>query len=195
MVAVANRLEMENYADMLVTHGYSVLMPDARAHGLRDGNLATFGLLARKDIHYWMDWLQTSRHPRCVYGFGESMGAAQLLQSLQTESRFCAVAAECPFSSFRETAYEHLSRRFHAGTRLGRTLLRPVVDLGFLYARLRYGVNMDQVSPEAAIAETPTPILLIHGEADTNIPIWHSRRMAALNQSIVLWAVPNTRAF
>jgi uncharacterized protein len=187
-----SRLEMENYADLLVTHGYSVLMPDARAHGSSGGDLATFGLLERTDIHSWVDYLVATQHPQCVFGFGESMGAAQLLQSLQTESRFCAVAAECPFSTFRETAYEHLGRRFGVGDRLGRTLLRPIVDIGFLYAHLRYGIDMDQVSPEAAIMTTRTPILLIHGESDINIPIQHSRRMAARNPSIVLWAVPNT---
>ncbi len=187
-----SRLEMRDYADLLVTHGYSVLLPDARAHGSSGGDLATFGLLERADIHSWVNWLETTQHPNCVYGFGESMGAAQLLQSLQTELSFCAVAAECPFSTFRDTAYEHLGRRLHAGPFLGRTLLRPIVDAGFLYARFRYGVDMDKVSPETAIATTRTPILLIHGETDTNIPIWHSRRMAALNQNIVLWPVPNT---
>lgn len=32
-----NRLEMVNYADILLTHGYSILMPDARAHGSSGG--------------------------------------------------------------------------------------------------------------------------------------------------------------
>lgn len=187
-----NRLEMANYADMLLGHGYSVLMPDARGHGSSGGELVTYGLLERGDIHQWVQWLIANRHPSCVFGFGESMGAAELLQSLEIESGFCAVAAECPFSTFRESAYDRMGQAFHAGPWLGRTLLRPVVEFAYLYIRLRYGVDMDKVSPEHAVSVTKTPVLLIHGQSDTNIPIRHSRRLASTNPAIVLWELPNT---
>lgn len=187
-----NRLEMVNYADIFLAHGYSVLMPDARNHGSSGGTLTTYGLLERDDIHQWVQWLAQAQHPNCVFGFGESMGAAELLQSLKVEPGFCAIAAECPFSTFRESAYDRMGQPFHTGPWLGRTALRPVVEGGFLYSRLRYGLNMDQVSPESSISKAKTPILLIHGQADTNIPIRHSRRMVALNPEIVLWEVPNT---
>jgi uncharacterized protein len=187
-----NRLEMVNYADMLLTHGYSVLMPDARAHGSSGGNLATYGLIERNDIHLWFEWLAMNRHPHCVYGFGESMGAAQILQALQSESRFCAVAAECPFSTFRETSYDRMGQRFHTGPWLGRTVLRPVIESAYLYVRLRYGLNMDKVSPEDAVATTRVPVLLIHGQSDTNIPLRHSQRIAARSDKVVLWEPPNT---
>jgi len=187
-----NRLEMVNYADIFLNHGYSVLMPDARAHGSSGGNLATFGLLERNDIHLWVDWLAANRHPRCVYGFGESMGAAQLLQALESETRFCAVAAECAFSSLRETSYDRMGQRFHAGPWLGATLLRPVVESAFVYVRLKYDLNMNAASPEDAVALTRVPVLLIHGQSDVNIPIRHSRRIAARNSAVVLWELPNT---
>lgn len=187
-----NRMEMVNYADFLLGHGYSVLIPEARAHGNSGGNLATYGLVERNDVHRWVDWLETNRHPHCVYGFGESMGAAQMLQALETEHRFCAVAVECPFSTLRESAYDRIGQRFHTGPWLGRTVFRPIVDSAYVYARLRYGLNLDQVSPEHAVATTRVPVLLIHGQSDTNIPIRHSRRMAALNSNVVVWELPNT---
>jgi pimeloyl-ACP methyl ester carboxylesterase len=120
------------------------------------------------------------------------MGAAQLLQALATEPRFCAVAAECPFSTFRESAYDRMGQPFHLGPWLGRSLLRPVVECAYIYARLRYRLDMDRVSPEEAIAETTIPVLLIHGESDTNIPIRHSQRIVARNPRVLLWAVPAT---
>lgn len=187
-----NRLEMVNYADIFLNHGYSVLIPDARAHGSSEGNLATFGWLEKSDIHLWVQWIITNRHPRCLYGFGESMGAAQLLQALAVESRFCAVAAECPFSSLRETSYDRMGQRFHRGPWLGQTLLRPVVESAFLYTRLRYGFNMDRVSPEDVVAATHVPVLLIHGQDDVNIPLRHSRRIASRNSAVVLWELPKT---
>ncbi len=186
-----NRVGMQGYADLFLSHGYSVLIPDARAHGTSGGALATYGLLEGDDIHRWFDWLVARRHPQCIYGFGESMGAAQLLQSLGTEPRFCAVAGECPFSNFREIAYDRVGQQFNAGPWVGRTILWPVVESAFLYSRWKYGLDFKQVSPEDIVASTKVPVFLIHGQNDTNIPIRHSRRIVERNPSVVLWEVPN----
>ena len=46
-----NRIGMTGYAQLLLAHGFTVLLPDARAHGASEGELATYGLLERNDIH------------------------------------------------------------------------------------------------------------------------------------------------
>lgn len=185
-----NRLGMYGYGQWLLQHNYAVLLPDARAHGL-SGGLASFGLNESDDVHRWMDWVQRTTHPRCVFGMGESMGAAQLLQALSKESRFCAVVAESPFATFREVAYARFGREFHTGPWLGRSIFRPTVDVGFLYVRLRYALDMEKASPEQAILGTSTPILLIHGLKDRNIPPYHSDRIQSMNPSdIAVWKVP-----
>ena len=91
-----NREGVAGFAPMLLKQGYRVLLPDARAHGESGGAVATYGLLERDDIHRWVDWLYSEQHSTCVYGFGESMGAALVLQSLAVETgllcscrRFC----------------------------------------------------------------------------------------------------------
>lgn len=185
-----NRLGMIGYAEMFLNHRFSVLIPDSRAHGASGGQLATYGLVESEDIHRWFNWLQQNRNSGCIFGFGESMGAAQLLQSLQTEPRFCAVAAESPFSSFREVAYDRVGQFFHTGPWLGRTVLRPVVEVAFGYARWKYKMNFEQVSPERIVAATKVPVFLIHGRNDSNIPVRHSRRIAAENPTVILWEVP-----
>jgi dipeptidyl aminopeptidase/acylaminoacyl peptidase len=185
-----NRLGMLAYAQIFLKHGYDVLMPDARAHGTSGGGMATYGLLEADDIRLWIDWLNSHVHPACIYGFAESMGAAGLLQSLQFESRFCAVAAESPFSSFREVAYDRVGQFFRAGPWLGRTILRPIVEFAFAYAKFKYHLDFESVSPQQAVATTKTPVLLIHGQIDRNIPVRHSMRIAARNHSVVLWQVP-----
>jgi uncharacterized protein len=185
-----NRIGMIGYAQLLLAHGFIVLLPDARAHGASDGPLATYGLLERNDIHLWFDFLNARDHPHCIFGFAESMGAAQLLQSLDTHPNFCAVAAESSFANFREIAYDRMGQPFHLGPWVGRIILRPLVEVAFLRARLQYHLNMEDISPEHAVAATTIPVLLIHGQVDSNIPIRHSRRIHARNANTILWEVP-----
>lgn len=185
-----NRLGMSGYAQLFLAHGYSVLLPDSRAHGASGGLIATYGLIERGDIHQWVDYLVSSLHPHCVYGMAESMGAAQLLQSLETETRFCAVVAESPFSNFREIAYDRMGQPFGLGPWVGRFLLRPVVEIAFLRARWKYGFDMERVSPVDAVATSQVPVLLIHGQIDGNIPVRHSREIYRRVPRTVLWEVP-----
>jgi len=186
-----NRVGMTGYAQLLLAHGYTVLMPDARAHGASGGRLATFGLLERNDIRQWFDFVQSETHPRCIFALGESMGAAQLLQSLDAGTSFCAVVAESSFSNFHEIAYDRMGQPFHLGPYLGRSFFRPLVEVAFLRARRKYGLKLEQASPEDAVAKTQVPVLLIHGQVDSNIPVRHSRRIHARNPAAVLWEVAN----
>src|SRR5258708_17438729 len=97
-----NRLGTQGYAEMFLGHGYSVLMADARAHGLSSGVYPTYGLLERDDIRRCFESIEHEHHAECIFGFRESMGAAQLLQALQSEPKFCAVAVEPSFANFHE---------------------------------------------------------------------------------------------
>ena len=185
-----NRLGMTGYAQFLLANGFTVLLPDARAHGNSGGSLATFGLLERKDITQWVQFLQAQTKARCVYGMGESMGAAQLLQSLSSGARFCAIIAESSFSTFREIAYDRMGQPFHLGPWVGRTFLWAVVESAFLRARWKYGLDMDNASPEDSVARTQVPVLLIHGQVDSNIPVRHSRLIHEWAPNTSLWEVP-----
>src|ERR1700734_3929039 len=116
-----NRAGMLGNADLLLRHGFSVLLPDARAHGESGGAIATYGLKEPDDVRRWFEWVQGPLAPDCIDGLGNSMGAASLLQSLAVEPHFCAVVAESPFASFREASYDRLGQWFGTGPGLGRT--------------------------------------------------------------------------
>lgn len=186
-----SRTGMLGPADLLLRHGYAVLLPDARAHGASGGAIAAYGRLETGDLRRWVDWIERTQSPHCVYGLGDSMGAAQLLQSLAQIPEFCAVVAESGFSSFREAAYDRVGQTFRTGPWLGRTLMRPAVEEGMLYARVRYGTNLSEASPERVVASTRVPVLLIHGLADTDLPPRHSERIKAANRNVVLWEPPH----
>jgi dipeptidyl aminopeptidase/acylaminoacyl peptidase len=121
---------------------------------------------------------------------GESMGAAIVLQAVRI-TPFCGVVAESPFASFREIAFVRVGQMFHTGSWVGRILLRPAVELAFLYARLTRHVDFVRVSPEDSVVRSTVPILLIHGLADDNIPAGQSEMIYFRNpEDIVLWEVP-----
>jgi uncharacterized protein len=187
-----NREGVSGYGALLLEHGYAVLLPDARRHGESGGELATYGLKEADDVHRWVNWVYAHDPPQCIYGFGESYGAALMLQSLATENRFCAVAVESSFSNAREMSFERISGPLHLRPWFGRTLGRPAIWSAVLYARLRYGVDLLKPDPMDAVVHSSVPVLLIHGDADRNISPRHSEWMAkAAPDHVQLWLVPN----
>ena len=187
-----NREGVAEYARLLLEHGYSVLLPDARRHGESGGELATYGVKESDDIHRWISWIYAHDPPQCVYGFGESYGAALMLQSLAAENRFCAVAVESPFSTAREMSFERVSGPMHLGPWFGRTVGRPAIWSAVVYAHFRYGIDLLKPNPLEAVAHSQVPVLLIHGEADRNISPRHSQLIAAAAPDhSELWLVPH----
>ncbi len=182
-----NRVGTLSYDDLLLRHGYVVLAPDSRAAGTSGGAFHTYGVKEASDFEGWYKWLNVNQAPRCIYAIGNSMGAATVLEAASRESGFCAVAAESGFSSFRDAAYLRMGQMFGTGPWLGRTLLRPTVEAGLLYAQLRYKVDLASSSPIQAAAHTHVPILLIHGLADDNLPPINSERIKAVDPSAQLW--------
>jgi pimeloyl-ACP methyl ester carboxylesterase len=193
-----NREGTAAYVPMFLRAGYAVLLPDSRAHGESGGSLVTYGFLESEDVHRWIEWLdirerQSSADWRkgCIDLFGESMGAAIALQATAGSPGVCAVVAEAPFSTFREIGYERIAQGTGLNVPTIRVLAWPMVEFAFLEARLRYGLDMDQISPQHVLALSHVPALLIAGLADRNIPSRHSREsFRTAGASCQLWEVP-----
>lgn len=187
-----NREGVAGYAELFLRHGYAVLLPDARGHGESGGEFATYGIKESDDLHRWVSWLFEHDAPRCVYGFGESYGAALILQSLAVEPRFCAVAVEDAFSTAREMSFERVSGPLHVGPWFGRTFGRPIIASADLYSRMRYGIDLLSPSPLDAVTHSSVPVLLVHGELDRSISPRHALILAkAAPDHVQLWLVPN----
>src|SRR5262245_24845013 len=153
------RKGMLSHARFLLRHGFTVLTPDVRGHGSSGGDIVTYGIRESGDIEVWADWLLRNQSVNSLYGLGQSMGAAILLQSARTESKLRAIVADCAFASFEEIAADRIAQI----SSLPPAAFWPVIRLGFLYGRLRYGVDLRVASPLKALQETKAPILRIHG--------------------------------
>jgi dipeptidyl aminopeptidase/acylaminoacyl peptidase len=177
------------FAPMFLAQGYPVLVPDSRAHGESGGEFVTYGLLEKYDAIAWTRWMR-SHGCRKIYGLGESLGAAILIQAAAVEPVFAAIAAECSYADLREIAGYRLRQMVHLPPLIAVPIATLVLNSGMLYARFVDRLDFRQVSPVRSIARASTPILLIHGLDDVRTPPSQSRELAAANPRDPLWLVP-----
>jgi uncharacterized protein len=170
-----NRTGDSGHAELLLRHGYSVVMMDSRAQGESGGDIETYGWKERYDTVAVTDALYGSEQVRNFYALGVSLGAAIALQSAAVEQRIEAVAAEAPFADLREVSYDYGG--LHAGSWLGKSLFRPASTVAMKSVRKDGGFKPEDASPEKVVAERPFPVLLICGTRDATIPCRHSERI------------------
>ena len=176
-------------APMFLEKGYAVLLPASRGHGESGGDTVSYGVIEKWDAIEWTRWLRAAGC-RDIFGLGESMGAAILLQAAAERPAFRAVVAECPFASLRWVAEDRIVQRLWGPPALGRIVARILVTGGFWYARLRYHLDLDAAAPVRSVERLHTPVLLIEGLRDNNVSPAHARAIAASGRSVTLWLVP-----
>ena len=189
----SSRQDMVALGYLFLRHGYSVLEPDLRGHG-ESGGLATYGVAEEGDVRAWLDWIERrwidkTRRPQKIYGFGASLGAAVLLDSLKHETRFKAVVAESSYYDFPSIARERIARMLPTGVKWVAT---PFVESGIAWARWHDGIDLRKASAAEGLESSKVPVLLIHGLADTKTSPDNSRRLATSNPLARLWLVPGS---
>jgi len=183
-----NRAGVVGQAQFLAQAGYGVVMMDARAHGVSDGAMATYGWLERHDSKSVVEALQASEHPRHLFALGESMGAGIALQSAAVQPQVEAVVAEASFANLHEASYDYAGLQRYP--LLGMTLLAPGAWTMVYHGELTAGFPAGEVSPEKAVAARPFPVLLICDAEDVVLPCRHTRRIyAAARGPKQMWVV------
>jgi pimeloyl-ACP methyl ester carboxylesterase len=115
-----------------------------------------------------------------------------ILVSLAVSAAFGVILCEMAVHPLRRVTRDNEGQAVGTGPWLGRTLLRPAVEAAFLTARLRYQIELADANPSRALRTTKTPVLLIHGLSDRDIPLRHAYAPAASNREhVALWLVPN----
>ena len=170
-----NRTGLLGAAEILLRHGYSVVMMDLRAHGESGGAMATYGWKERYDTVAITNALYATEKVSHLYALGVSMGAAIALQSGSVEPRIEGVIAEDPLANLREVSYDYTG--LHWSPLLGKTLFRPAAMAGMAALAKAGGFDPGDVSPEKAVAARAFAVLLICGTADHVIPCRHAERV------------------
>jgi fermentation-respiration switch protein FrsA (DUF1100 family) len=165
--------------------GYGVLLFDFRGRGESDPWPQT--LISREvdDLRAAVAYAH-GRAPRSRIGVvGFSMGAAVALLAAAQEPAVAAVVADSSFTSGRDVVGHAV-----------RSVLRVPPEILVLAAdevvHRRHGYRFSHARPLDVVgALAPRPLLIIHGESDTVVPVEHAHRLyLAAREPRELWVVP-----
>ena len=165
-------LEMAGLGRDLHHHGFAVLMFDLRGHGQSDPSRLYLGRRERGDIRAVMNWAEAAGFTNDHVGWlGYSMGGSTLLMEAAGNPRIQVAVVDSPYGDLPRLLESQLSK--HSG-------LPKWFNPGILFAaRFIYGVRTDDLIPiQAAKSWGQRPLLLIHGESDTTVPIGQARELA-----------------
>ncbi|HEX7797771.1 MAG TPA: alpha/beta fold hydrolase [Vicinamibacterales bacterium] len=158
-----NRRSGEGIIKRFGARGFDVIAYDERAHGDSEGDACTYGFFEKQDLHRVLDTV----HGGPIVLLGHSLGAAIALQEAAGDPRVTTVVAAETFSDLRTIASERAPLFFTSG----------VITRGFRLAEREGHFQVDAVSPVKAATQIRIPVLVIHGDADTDTPPRHSRRV------------------
>lgn len=164
--------EMAALGRDLHAHGHDVLLFDLRGHGQSDPSRLFMGRRERGDLRTVMKWAarQGFAHDRIGW-LGYSMGASTLVMEAAQNPGIRVAVLDSPYGSLPELLRSQLPKHSRLPSWFNPGILAA--------ARLVFGVRTDDLIPiRAARSWGGRPMLLIHGEADSIVPVSQARQLA-----------------
>lgn len=151
----------------MLEHGCNLLMVEQRGQGASEGKYIGFGVLEQNDCLDWVHFLVEKASPHLpIYLDGISMGATTVLMAAghPLPSQVRGIIADCGFTS----PYAIISSCIKTGLPKVRQDLLPLLNVA---ARRRAGYSFRGTSTVDAMRDNTKPVLFVHGEADTFVPM------------------------
>jgi len=158
---------------------YNLLLYDHRYFGESSGSMTTVGFREVEDVKAAISFVRNKfgeNESIALYGFSLSASAM-----LMAKPRVNAIVADSPYADLGKMI-SHVYRIFGP-------FKFPFVLTTKVLANIFLKLDPKEVSPALAIKNTNTPILVIHGEKDTQIPVENAYALKESNPNIELWIV------
>ncbi|MHC5539186.1 alpha/beta hydrolase, partial [Singulisphaera rosea] len=188
-----SRLEMATLGRDLHACNYDILMFDLRGHGQSDPSRLFMGRRERGDLRAVLSWARDEGFSQDRIGWlGYSMGASTLLMEAAQNPNIRVAVVDSPYGSLPELLYAQLSRHSHLPRWFNPGILTA--------ARFAFGVRTDDLVPiRSARRWGHRPLLLIHGEADSIVPVSQAYQLAqaagSTCRSVTLPGVEHVHAY
>lgn len=145
--------------------GYNVLLPDARGHGDSEGDYIGMGWDDRLDIVDWINRIIEDFGAEEIVLYGVSMGGAtvMMVSGEDLPPQVKAIVEDCGYTS----AYDEFAYQLNGVFGLPNF---PIMQFASIVSRIRAGYWLKEASALDQVAKSVTPMLFIHGDADTFVP-------------------------
>ena len=167
----ADRSDMLNYIPLLHRKGYNLLALDFRGHGANKYKYTSLGYNEVKDLLGAVEFAKANG-AKSIGVLGRSMGGATALMGAGLCADINAVVSDSSFATLN-SMIRHYARRFY------HVPYFPLVPAAVFLAEIRSGFKYREVNPAVSISKVKTPVLIIHGEADENIPVENAKLIYA----------------
>ena len=158
---------------------FNLLYFDFRATGRSGGFFSTGGGKEVRDIDAAVKFLEGRGFREGLGIFGFSMGGAAALLSVSPSLK--ARALDAPVARLSEEL-DYIFLPWGVWR-------KPLLPLMKAWSLVLMGVNINSLNPVENTAAFAKPVLLVHGGADTQVPVSNSLAIKAANPSAELWVV------
>jgi len=165
----SDRSSMVSRAQLLVRHGFSVLLIDLQAEGETSGEAITLGYRESGDVVAAQDWIRSRASGRRIGVIGQSMGGASVLLAPQP-SGFDAVVLEA--------VYPRIGRAIENRIRIWLGPLAPVLTpLLLVQLQPRLHIAQSDLEPIRSIERLGAPVLVAAGSRDEHTTLAESQEL------------------
>jgi uncharacterized protein len=145
--------------------GYDVLKPDARGHGMSEGDYIGYGWHDRKDYVDWIDFLIKEKKENSIFLHGFSMGAATVLmtsgEKLPEEVK--GIIADSGYTTVKAELSHQLKYLYNLPA-------FPLMEVTSVITNIRAGYTFEEASAIESVKKNKLPLFIIHGDQDELVP-------------------------
>lgn len=169
------------FGSALQKQGFNILMIDLRGHGQSDKARFTFGIKERQDVIASINWLKSQGfQPSKIGVVGVSMGAVAVIGAIVENPDIGALITDSGYAEI----YPIIQQHWNSASGLPDIFLPTTMT----FASWLAGANLLTSQPVKEIAHiSPCPILIIHGIADSYIPVSNADQLKNANPSAEYW--------